>query len=51
MVSEFDLPYTVVGNLGGVLKADRLLIISRVAQLLASIPDRATFEALPLLSS
>ncbi|XP_020571964.1 telomere length regulation protein TEL2 homolog [Phalaenopsis equestris] len=51
MVSEFGNPYTVVGNLGGILKADRSLIISRVAQLLASIPDKATLETLPLLSS
>ncbi|PKU67816.1 telomere length regulation protein TEL2 homolog [Dendrobium catenatum] len=51
MVSEFDLPYSGVRNLGEVLKADRSLSISRVAQLLASIPDKATFEALPSLSS
>lgn len=50
MVSEFNLPYARAGNLG-VLKVGSSLIISRVAQLLASIPDKATSEALPLLSS
>ncbi|PKA50062.1 putative protein phosphatase 2C 19 [Apostasia shenzhenica] len=51
MVQEFALLHKATGNFDESLPSGCSLVISRVAQLLASIPDKATIEALPLLSS
>lgn len=51
MVGEFGLPYSSDEYGDVLLKLDMSMLISRVAQLLASIPDKARLEALPALSS
>nr|XP_010912892.1 telomere length regulation protein TEL2 homolog [Elaeis guineensis] len=51
IVGEFGLPYSSDEYGDELLKPDMSMFISRVAQLLASIPDKARLEALPALSS
>ncbi|XP_038986826.1 telomere length regulation protein TEL2 homolog [Phoenix dactylifera] len=51
VVGEFGLSYSSDEYGDELLKPDVSMFISRVAQLLASVPDKARLEALPALSS